>query len=332
MLADILNGSFATALSAWRCVMWRCVVGSRGVVGLIVALSIGCAEEKEAQPLPKQQQADPLPKQQEAEPLPKQEQGISEPVEVITNSIEMKLALIPAGEFLMGSPEDEAGRFDLETQHRVRITTPFYLGVYEVTQGEYEQVMGANPSQFAEVEGMDTSRFPVEMVTWEEAVEFCGKLSSLPEEERAGRKYRLPTEAEWEYACRAGTTTVFHFGTQLNGRKANCNARRPYGTSTPGPYLGRPTTVGSYEPNAFGLFDMHGNVCEWCQDWYDPEYYKKSPTDDPPGPSEGSGHMVRGGDWYRVPLFCRSAYRGWDVPRRRIAYLGFRVAAVPPGK
>ncbi|TVS21096.1 MAG: formylglycine-generating enzyme family protein [Planctomycetaceae bacterium] len=245
------------------------------------------------------------------------------PVE-LTNSIGMKLRLIPPGEFMMGSPEwDEEGRESKEgPQHLVRITRPFYFGVYEVTQGEYERVMGTNPSAFSQegarsewVSGMDTSRFPVDQVSWEEAVEFCRRLSALPAERSAGRKYRLPTEAEWEYACRAGTTTPFHFGSVLDGQQANCNASFPYGTRGEGRWLGRPTAVGSYRPNGFGLFDMHGNVREWCADWadwadwYDPHYYAISPVNDPTGPSSGWIHVSRGGSWSDIARSCRSAAR-----------------------
>jgi len=217
----------------------------------------------------------------------------SVPVEV-TNSIGLKLVLIPAGEFLMGTTKKEEEAIErlfkefpgartewLEDEcppHRVRITKSFYLGVYEVTQEQYERVMKTNPSGFSkngeslyaelytDVSGMDTSRFPVENVTWGEAAKFCQELSSLLKEQRAGRVYRLPTEAEWEYACRAGTTTPFHFGSDLDGRQANCEGTQPYGTSREGPSLKRTTKVGSYRPNAFGLHDMHGNVAEWCQD------------------------------------------------------------------
>ncbi len=205
------------------------------------------------------------------------------------NSVGMKLVLIPPGEFMMGSPESEEDRnSDEGPQHRVRITRPFYFGTYQVTQEEYERVMGTNPSSFSRggggndrVSGMDTSRFPVETVSWNDAAEFCRKLSALPAERAAGREYRLPTEAEWEYACRAGTTTPFHFGSVLNGRQANVDGNRPYGTSEKGPYLQRTTTVGSYSANGFGLFDMHGNVWEWCADWFSSDYYANSPVDDP---------------------------------------------------
>jgi formylglycine-generating enzyme required for sulfatase activity len=262
----------------------------------------------------------------------------------ITNSIGMRLALIPAGKFSMGSPESEEDHRDSEYQHQVWITKAFYLGVYEVTQEEYERVMRTNPSYFSaggsgkgRVSGMDTSRFPVEGVSWEDAVEYCRKLSALPAESSAGRDYRLPTEAEWEYACRAGTTTPFHFGLQLNGREANCNAgypNDPDGTDREGPYLGRTTTVGSYQPNAFGLYDMHGNVWEWCQDFYKAEYYRRSPLNDPQGPASVPSwvapfRVFRGGGWAHNA--CRAAHRDWSLPQYRREFLGFRVAAVPLG-
>ncbi len=261
------------------------------------------------------------------------------PVEIITNSLGMKLALIPAGEFVMGSPESEREREHSEYQHRVRITKGFYLSIFEVTQAEYERLIGTNPSRFSpggggkeKVEGLDTDRFPVECVSREDAVEFCRKLSALPEETAAGRVYRLPTEAEWEYACRAGTTTPFHFGSQLNGREANCDGSAPYGTTTKGPFLQRPTTVGSYARNAFGLYDMHGNLCEWCSDWYDGEYYESSPDSDPQGPSQGTDGVIRGGGWFYDARYCRSAQRSGSVPMLRSNFLGFRVVADPSGE
>jgi formylglycine-generating enzyme required for sulfatase activity len=238
------------------------------------------------------------------------------PAEAVTNSIGMKLVLIPAGEFLMGSPDTEDGRENDEHQHRVRITKPFYMGVYEVTQREYERVMGGNHSAFsrnsllkAEVQQFDTDQFPVESISWTDAIAFLQKLSELPEEKTAGRHYRLPTEAEWEYACRAGTQSVFHFGNQSNGSDANVPSGHPYGTSVAGPELGRTTTVGSYKPNGFGVHDMHGNVFEWCQDWYGKDYYRVSPVGDPQGPSRGSQHVIRGGAWESDPVSSRSASR-----------------------
>jgi formylglycine-generating enzyme required for sulfatase activity len=254
--------------------------------------------------------------------------------EEITNSMGMRLTLIPAGEFWMGSPE---GKVTSEFLHRVRITKPFYLCTYEVTQSEYKRVMVTNPSYFSprgkykdRVSAQDTDRFPVEAVSWQNAAEFCRKLSSRREERDAGRAYRLPTEAEWEYACRAGTTTPFHFGLQLNGREANGDGNRPYGTDEKGPCLERTTTVGSYQPNVFRLYDMHGNVLECCQDWYDGDYYRNSPLDDPEGPSSGaSRRVIRGGSGGSSAWFCRSAYRVRLQPAAKYVYIGFRVASVP---
>ncbi len=203
----------------------------------------------------------PLPSET---PKPNRQTGTlpANAAKTLTNSIDMKLALIPAGEFEMGDSIDGP-------VHRVRISKPFYLGVYEVTQSQYKQVVGTNPSWFSKtgvgkgkVSGLDTSDSPVEWVSWDDAQEFCKKLSALSGEQSMGREYRLPTEAEWEYACRAGTQTKFHFGDVLNGDKANVNGTEPEGTTTKGPYLGRTTSVGRYGANAFGLYDMHGNVWE----------------------------------------------------------------------
>src|SRR5262249_54778077 len=162
-------------------------------------------------------------------------------------------------------------------------------GAYEVTQGEYEDVVKKNPSSFNQVGGMDTGRFPVEHVSWFEAVDFCNKLSGLEGERRWGRSYRLPTEAEWEYACRGGTTqkTPFHFGHSLLAQQANFKETN----------LGRPTPVGSYPANGFGLHDMHGNVREWCLDWYDKDAYKTGHNQDPRGPERGFGRVLRGGSY-----------------------------------
>ncbi len=249
----------------------------------------------------------------------------------ITNSIGMKLNLIPAGEFMMGSPKSETSHKDSERRHRVVITKPYYLGVHEVTQSQYEQVMGKNPSCFSktgsgkkQVAGLDTSMFPVETVSWQDAMEFCRKLSA-----KEGRTYRLPTEAQWEYAARAGTTTPFSFGAVLNGREANCHGKYPYGTKTKGPFLDRTTTVGSYGANAFGLYDMSGNVWELCSDWYAGDYYDKSPVKDPTGPKSGARRVGRGGCCRSCSDRCRSADRDDFTPDSGYYGLGFRVVMVP---
>jgi formylglycine-generating enzyme required for sulfatase activity len=252
----------------------------------------------------------------------------------LINTIGMKLALIPDGEFLMGSPvSDKEARDDEKPQHRVRITRPFYLGVYEVTQEEYQRVTGTNPSFFSpdgpgkdKVAGLDTRRFPAEQVRWPDAVEFCRRLSELPDEKKAGRRYRLPTEAEWEYAARAGTTTPFHFGESLSSLQANFNGSFPAGGAAKGPFLARTTQVGSYAPNAFGLFDVHGNVWEWCADWYGRDYYRDAPRDDPRGPATGSVRVIRGGEWYGDARDCRCAFRYADLPTGVFYVMGFRVA------
>lgn len=245
--------------------------------------------------------------------------------ETITNSIGMKLALIPAGEFVMGAPEgeDKEAMMD-EKQHRVRITRPFYMGIYTVTQSEYEKVTAKDPSYFSRQYfkrlgiDRDTNHFPVEMVSWDDAQEFCRKLS-----EKEGKTYRLPTEAEWEYACRAGKTTAFSWGNTINGSEANCNGNLTYGTSTKGPNLSRTCQVGSYPSNAFGLFDVHGNVRQWCSDWLDD--YPKSPMDDPKGPATGADRVQRGSSWANGGRVCRSAFRSGESPKTRDAGVGIRV-------
>jgi len=245
----------------------------------------------------------------------------------ITNSIGMKLVLIPAGEFMMGSPEyDKDADADERPQHKVRITKPFYFGATEVTQEQYEKVMRKNPSWFSKtdggadkVKGIDASSFPVEMVSWDDAAEFCKRLST-----KEGQTYRLPTEAEWEYACRAGSTTRYCFGDdpkQLHEYAWFSDSRD-----------GRPHPVGQKKPNRWGLYDMHGNVSEWCSDWYGQDYYAESPTDDPTGPVAGPTRVYRGGSWGSSASYCRAAYHNGDRPGARSPGLGFRVAAVPAGQ
>ena len=241
----------------------------------------------------------------------------------LKNSIGIEFASIPAGKFLMGSPATEKERYQNENQHEVTLTQGFRMGVHEVTQAQYEQVMGENPSE------NKGATLPVETVSYDEALAFCKKLSDLPAEKAAGRKYRLPTEAEWEYCCRAGTSTPFHFGNELNGTQANCDGNNPYGTTKKGPYLEKTSPVGSYPANAWGLYDMHGNVWEWCQDWYG-DYPKQSVTD-PRGPEVGSFCVSRGGCWDDEAAVCRSAARDGGVPSDRDDRGGFRLALSSTG-
>jgi formylglycine-generating enzyme required for sulfatase activity len=265
----------------------------------------------------------------------------------LVNSIGMKLKLIPAGEFLMGSPESDPDAKDNEKpQHRVRITQPFYLGLHPVTRGQFRRFVEATGYQTeAEKDGKggwgrdaaagqwvrdpkftwrsvgfdQTDDHPVVNVSWNDATAFSDWLSR-----QEGQEYRLPTEAEWEYACRAGTTTRFSFGADEDalGQYAWYSANSK----------DRTHPVGEKKPNAFGLNDMHGNVWEWCWDGYDAAYYQKSPAVDPRGPDPASDRVLRGGGWSYVPRFARSAYRNRNVPGHRSDYLGFRLALVQSGR
>ncbi len=238
----------------------------------------------------------------------------------LTNSIGMKFVRIPAGEFLMGAPDSaKYAEKNERPQHRVRITKPFAPGVYEVTRLEFQKIMGGDPKLTE-----DKHRHPVVLNQWKKCVEFCDRLSALPAEKKAKRSYRLPTEAEWEYACRAGTTTVVCYGDSLSSVQANFNGNHPFGDAPKGPHLKAPTRVGSYKPNAFGLYDMHGNVWEWCADWLDDGYYAKSPVDDPPGPASAKYHVVRGGGYFYTGEYCRSGHRSHPIR----AGIGFRVVCV----
>jgi hypothetical protein len=215
----------------------------------------------------------------------------------------------------MGSLLFAGGSDEDEELHQVTISKDFFLGTYEVTQAQYEQVMGSNPSYYQgdKVKG-DSSRHPVECVSWEDAVEFCKRLSDLPEERQAGRVYRLPTEAEWEYACRAGSKTAFSFGDESGSLG---DFAWFYDNS------GRKThPVGKKKPNAWGLYDMHGNVWEWTSDWFSADYFRESPVDDPQGPATGTHHTLRGGSASVEAHECRCAIRGeagavdgWKLPR-----------------
>jgi len=247
---------------------------------------------------------------------------------MVTNSIGMRLALVPAGTFLMGSPESELDRGAEEgPRHRVTIARPFYLGVFPVTQAEYEKVMGHNPAQFKKGAGGGPAH-PVEQVSWDDAVEFCRRLSSSPAEKEAKRGYRLPTEAEWEYACRAGTTTPFSFGGSLSGEQATFDGTRPYATPKRTAPAEKTTKVGTYPANAWGLCDTHGNVWEWYADWYDEDYSAESPENDPKGPPGGDKRVLRGGSWNNSGHLCRSARRNKYAPDFSNDNLGFRVVLV----
>jgi uncharacterized protein (TIGR02996 family) len=286
--------------------------------------------------------------------------GAPQPCNAVTaNCLAMKLALIPAGEFTMGSPESEGPLQWTElSPRRVQMARPFYLGVYAVTQEEYELVMDANPSEYSRggffksrVTGLDVARWPVENVSWFDAIEFCNRLSELedrypmyPPERHDNHKtyrqwrakaaalgadgYRLPTEAEWEYACRAGTTTATSFGNQLSSRQANFNGNDPYNGAERGAYLERPAEVGHYPPNAWGLYDMHGNVFEWCDDWLlQPPPREDDSWRNEDGAKQGGWNRVyRGGYFLGGGAPCRSAWRDWDLPTERSSLHGFRVA------
>jgi formylglycine-generating enzyme required for sulfatase activity len=232
-----------------------------------------------------------------------------------SNSIGMKLVLIPKGTFMMGSPIEEEERWEVEVLHEVTISQNYYLGMTQVTQGQYEKVMGENPSYFQGkiVEGRDSSEFPVEQVSWEDTVEFCQKLSSLPEENAAGRVYRLPTEVEWEYACRAGSNTAYCFGNE----KELCSDYAWFEENSD--YWTHPVAL--KKTNAWGLYDMHGNVFEWCSDWYDD--YPEGAVRDPAVPKD---RVIRGGCWAFGAAFCRSAFRIGSSPVLRSFDSGFRVA------
>jgi formylglycine-generating enzyme len=311
--------------------------------------------------------------------------------ETTTNGIHMKLVLVPAGEFMMGSEEsrtDTINSFpycdpkwldDELFRHRVRITKPFYMGQYTVTLGEflvfyhdahYQLEMerdgkphwGYDSSGKKQIESPDFRPWapgwnigmdhPVVYVSWNDAMAFCDWLSKREE-----KTYRLPTEAEWEYACRAGTNTRFYFGDDpedlvyyANGPDADCAAIigstallfpsfDKYGNKTgkqlPFPYLKRrdgyvwTAPVGKFRPNAFGLYDMHGNVCQWCSDWYDAHYYENTPVDDPKGPPAGSSRVARGGAFSTQPVALRCASRDAFDKSRRGFLCGFRVVCEP---
>jgi formylglycine-generating enzyme required for sulfatase activity len=223
--------------------------------------------------------------------------------------VKLEMVLIPAGKFLMGSPKTLIA--ENSTQHEVTITKPYYLGKYEVTQEQYARVMGKEPSQFK------GRGLPVEIVSWDNAQVFCIKASAM-----TGLGLRLPTEAEWEYACRAGTKTRFYTGdTADDVDKAGWYDKNSNRTTHP---------VGQKVPNAWGAYDMHGNVCEWCGDWYEP--YKAEAIVDPRGPAQGHERVMRGGSWGGSAWVCGSEYRSSNPPNRCNDNVGFRVVVEVPKK
>ncbi len=278
-----------------------------------------------------------------------------------SKSTGLVMSVVLAHEFEMGSPKGERQRQPDETLHPARLTRAFLIGTYEVRQDEYRKVMKANPSWFAfsgggadKVKGRDTGPFPVEQVSWFDALEFCNRLSELDGFKPyyklthvkadktgsitdatvtvlGGTGYRLPTEAEWEGACRSWTITPWHHG-RTSGR-ADMNAKLLLpggGYSGPEEYhLGRTERVGSFKANRRGMYDAHGNVGEWCWNWYGADYYEKAPADDPKGPDKGTHRVVRGGSWLVSDLSGRSASRGALVPGERSYTVGFRVARTP---
>jgi formylglycine-generating enzyme required for sulfatase activity len=259
----------------------------------------------------------------------------------------MKFAWCPPGTFRMGSPDNEEKRYDDEIQHRVTLTQGFYLGVDEVTQAQWKAVMGRNPSNFKGKDDEEEKKLPMENVRWFDCVEFCIKLSQrqgrkpcyrLTNVERdddgsikkadveivaGGTGYRLPTEAEWEYACRAGTTTPFHFGETISTDQANYDGNSTYGKGKKGEYRKKTTPVGSFPANDWGLFDMHGNVWEWCQDWYGK--YPSEDIKDPQDEQKGDARVLRGGSWDDILRGCRSASRYGGAPANRYKFVGCRL-------
>jgi uncharacterized protein (TIGR02996 family) len=243
----------------------------------------------------------------------------------LTNAVGIKLVLVPRGTFWMG---------DRGKQRQVEIPHEFYIGAFPVTQGQWYAVMGDNPSWFfrsgldannvKDISDADLKQFPVEQVSWEDVQEFLKRLNGR--EKGTGFLYRLPTEAEWEYSCRGGATSQeecafdVYFAqptNDLSSEQANFDGRYPAGNAPEGQCLGRATKVGSYQPNRLGIYDMHGNVWEWCEDHFE---------------AQGSARVVRGGCWSRYGSRCRASYRDGRGPARRVSILGFRLAAVPSGE
>jgi formylglycine-generating enzyme required for sulfatase activity len=247
-------------------------------------------------------------------------------VEDLGHGVSLEMVEISGGTFTMGTSQKEEKSEDYERpRHQVTIK-PFFMGKYPITQEQWEKVaafcpridrdLDPRPSYF---KGRDD--LPVDSVSWDDAVEFCARLSK-----KTGRNYCLPTEAEWEYACRAGTTTPFYFGETITTEVANYKSNYTYGNGPTGEYREKTTPVGSFAPNAFGLYDMHGNVWEWCADYWHNDY-NGAPTDGSAWLSDNrnEARLLRGGSWYFSPVGCRSAYRYWNDPVIDSSGIGFRV-------
>jgi len=235
--------------------------------------------------------------------------GGSDLVVDLGNGVSMRLVEIKPGRFMMGSPASEPGRSDDETQHEVTISKAFLLGQTEVTQAQWQAVMGSNPSRFS-----GNPNHPVEQVSWNDAQEFCRRLS-----QKTGMAFRLPTEAEWEYACRSGTTAAYSFGNDASRLREHAWFEDNSGGST--------KPVATRKPNAWGLYDMHGNVWEWCSDRYGT--YPSGAAIDPQGPRSGKGRVLRGGSWWFPSNRCRASSRSYLYPGLFNGNFGFRVARTP---
>ncbi len=228
----------------------------------------------------------------------------------LPGGVSMTFAFVPPGTFLMGGTVNEWEK----PVHRVTLTKGFFLGVHAVTQEQWKAVMGSDPSHFK------GSKRPVEQVSWDDCQEFCQKLTTLP---KGLGTARLPTEAEWEYACRGGTTTEYHCGDVINPDLVNYNGSYTWNGSPKGEYREETTDVGTFPCNPWGLYDVHGNVWEWCSDWYGD--YAAGDQIDSQGQSNGQYRVLRGGSWYYYPVNCRAAFRYWYGPADRSDDIGFRV-------
>jgi len=243
----------------------------------------------------------------------------NKPDSVFTNSLGMKFVYIQSGTFMMGSPKNEPERSDDETLHKVTLTEGFYMQTTQVTQKQWKAVMGNNPSYFK-----DCDNCPVEQVCFYDVESFIEELNW----KEGTNKYRLPTEAEWEYACRAGTTLPFSFGICLSTDQANYNGNYPFKRCPKGQYREKTVPVGSFPPNAWGLYDMHGNVHEWCQDLYGGAVYMSEQTD-PINNGNGSSLVIRGGCWFHGADDCRSAKRNRVPHNHSHNSVGFRLVRIP---